>query len=428
MALIDKYTGKKLDLRARVFNLLGACGAGAGLFFAAESALAGAGAANVSLNLASSAAAVGLIWLANRFGLFHFCYVATIIVVFVVFFPVMFFAGGGYHSGMPSFFIFAMIFTVFMLEGMEAALFASLEAALYIGICLYAYHRPESVSFFESERGVAADIIIGFMASSGFLSVALLKILQAYRDATQELERKNAELELADRRKTEFLGDIAHELKTPITAMMGMAQNASRRMSEGADAAGLVPEMKSLASEAGRMGLLVEQILDATRIDEGRMSLDARESSVEEIIQTTINSYYPLLKKNNNSLALKLYDDLPCVIADPHRISQVLVNLLQNAVRHTNGGTLTVSAEPDGKFVRVTVADTGEGIEPGRLPVIFERFKSRDSSKNRAGNETGAGLGLYICRHIVESHGGTIELSSEAGAGTRVSFTIPACQ
>jgi signal transduction histidine kinase len=131
-------------------------------------------------------------------------------------------------------------------------------------------------------------------------------------------------------------------------------------------------------------------------------------------------------------LILNLNDDLPEVTADANRIRQVLVNLLQNAISHTSEGTITISAEAADDFVKISVADTGEGIETERLPIIFERFKSRDSgirigNKRATGRGAGTGLGLYICRHIVEAHGGRIVVSSEVGAGTEVSFTIPAC-
>jgi signal transduction histidine kinase len=314
-----------------------------------------------------------------------------------------------------------------MLEGMESFATVAFEILLYAALCLFAYFYPESVSFFESELTVAADTIIGFGVTSLLIVSTVTLVFQMYGEQQRTLSEKNAALEQIDRLKTEFLGKVAHELKTPLAVMMGIAQNARRQLYESEAPENLAPEMKALVSEAGRMALMVEQILDATRIDEGRFSFDIKESSVEEIIQNTINSYYPMLKRNENRLVMELDDDVPFVLADSHRISQVLVNLLQNAIRHTKGGTIAVSAEPMGKFVRITITDTGEGIEPERLPVIFERFKSRDSAKKRAPNDTGSGLGLYICRHIVEAHGGAIEIASETGAGTSVSFTIPAC-
>jgi signal transduction histidine kinase len=135
-----------------------------------------------------------------------------------------------------------------------------------------------------------------------------------------------------------------------------------------------------------------------------------------------------MLKRNENRLVMELDDDVPHVFADSHRISQVLVNLLQNAVRHTKRGTITVSAVPIENFVRIDVSDTGSGIAAERLPVIFERFKSHDSGNAGIGRGNGTGLGLHICKHIVEAHGGEISLESAQGRGTVASFTIPACR
>ncbi len=108
-------------------------------------------------------------------------------------------------------------------------------------------------------------------------------------------------------------------------------------------------------------------------------------------------------------------------------MSQVLVNLISNAAKHTRDGGITISAKTEGDFAVVTVTDTGEGIAPERLPLLFERFKSHDSENEKlsAGRETGTGLGLYICKHIIDALGGEISISSSVGKGTAVSFTLP---
>jgi signal transduction histidine kinase len=391
------------------------------------SAIIGSGTINTALNFASSLFAAFMLYYANRSGRFQTYYVITIIVVFMVAFPIMFFAAGGYHGGMPYFFIFAVVFTAFMLGGAKSFPIVAFEILLYAGVCLFAYFHPQSVSFFESEFAVAADTVTGFLVTSFALVLTITLVFQMYGEQQRILSEKNAALEQIDRLKTEFLGNVAHELKTPLAVMMGIAQNARRQIHESEAPEKLVPEMKAIVSEAGRMALLVEQILDVTRIDEGRFSFDIKESSVEEIIQTTINSYYPMLKKNDNHLAMNLSDDIPHVLADPHRISQVLVNLLQNAIRHTKRGTITISAAPAEDFVKVNVSDTGCGIAADRIPVIFERFKSHDSGNTGTGHSGGTGLGLYICKHIVEAHGGKVSLESAQGRGTVASFTIPVC-
>jgi len=170
---------------------------------------------------------------------------------------------------------------------------------------------------------------------------------------------------------------------------------------------------------------MVGQILDVTRIDENRMVFAPAECSLAEVIQKTLSTYYPILNKNNNKLALKLPEDLPKAWADSDRVSQVLVNLIANAIRHTRNGQLVVSAAAQGDFLEVSVADNGEGIAPERIPLLFERYKSRDSAKAQTGKNTGTGLGLFICKHIVEAHGGRIWIESCEGAGTTVRFTLP---
>ncbi|MDL2263593.1 HAMP domain-containing histidine kinase [Synergistaceae bacterium OttesenSCG-928-I11] len=423
--LYELLSDPKLDLRARIFNLLGLVGTAAGLVTSVSSLLIGVGALNIALNLASSALAVALIVYANRTGRFVRCYRITVVVVFILFFPVMFFTAGGYRSGMPSFFIFAVLFTVFMLEGRERIPVALLETALYVGVCLIALRYPETIRPFDTETDAAFDVIVGFTASSFLLGTAMVLTFRMYDDARRQLAEKNATLERLHRLKTEFLGNVAHELKTPIAVMMGIAQNARRHATDLDDADGLAADLGILASENARLGLLVEQILDATRIDEGRMACDPRPASVEEIVQSTVNAYYPLLKKNGNRFEIRVSDDLPEVWADPRRVSQVLINLMQNAIRHTRNGKIALTAVPEGDFAVVTLRDSGEGIAPERLPHIFERYKSRESAGKGSESDTGTGLGLYICRHIARAHGGDIAVSSEPGVGTEVRFTLP---
>lgn len=250
------------------------------------------------------------------------------------------------------------------------------------------------------------------------------RVLAEAKEAEQRLAAEKAALQELDKMKTEFLGNVSHELKTPLTIIAGYAQNAERQlMIFPPETDEVVGKMKIISSEAKRLGLMVGQILDVTRIEEGRMNIETKECGADEIIYTAIAAYYPMLNKNNNRMEVRVEEGLPDVTADPARITQVLVNLLSNAVRFTTNGSLTVSVRKEGDFVAVRVADTGSGISGSQLPFIFERYVSRQ--KSGSGQNTGTGLGLYICRHIVESHGGTISVESEEGKGTTVRFTIP---
>ena len=239
-----------------------------------------------------------------------------------------------------------------------------------------------------------------------------------------ELEQLRAQqekeaLEEANRMKTAFLSDASHELKTPLAAMSGYAQNAEIDLANGDDTAPVQEKLKRISSEANRMALMVTQILDATRIEEGRMVLELSPCDIDSIVRETVETYFSVLNKNNNRLALRIPLELPQVMADNSRLQRVFVNLISNALKHTKNGTILVKAEEEDNFIKITVKDTGSGIPEEDMPHIWERYYKGKHS------ETGTGLGLFICKFIIESHGGKIWAESEVGKGTTFMFTLP---
>ncbi len=220
--------------------------------------------------------------------------------------------------------------------------------------------------------------------------------------------------------KTTFLSDASHELKTPLAAMSGYAQDAELDLMHGGDRTTVQNKLRRISSEANRMALMVTQILDATRIEEGRMVLEKAPCDLDSLVRKTVETYFAVLNKNNNRLILRIPIDLPKVNADSTRLQRVFVNLISNALKHTKDGTVLIKAEADDETVTVTVKDTGCGISPEDLPHIWERYYKGKHA------ETGTGLGLFICKFIVESHGGTIGAQSEEGKGTAFTFTLPA--
>jgi signal transduction histidine kinase len=201
--------------------------------------------------------------------------------------------------------------------------------------------------------------------------------------------------------------------------MSGYAQNAEIELNLGCDKELIQEKLKRISSEANRMAIMVTQILDATRIEEGRMILELAPCDLDDIARKTIENFFAVLNKNNNRLALRIPLDLPKVNADSSRLQRVFVNLISNALKHTHNGTILVKAEESDNFVKVTVKDTGCGISEEELPHIWERYYKGKHS------ETGTGLGLFICKFIIESHGGKIWAESEVGKGTSFMFTLP---
>ena len=261
------------------------------------------------------------------------------------------------------------------------------------------------------------------------LGILLLILLYTQRMARHvadpiELERLRAQqekeaLEETNRMKTTFLSDVSHELKTPLAAMSGYAQNAELDVMNSSAPAFIQEKLRRITSEANRMAMMVTQILDATRIEEGRMVLECTPCEVDELVRETAENYFAVLNKNNNRLAVRIPVELPKIHADSSRLQRVFVNLISNAMKHTHNGVIVVKAEQEGDMVRITVKDNGNGISPEDLPHIWERYYKGKHA------ETGTGLGLFITRFIVQSHGGTIDVESEPGKGTAFSFTIP---
>ncbi len=249
------------------------------------------------------------------------------------------------------------------------------------------------------------------------------RVLTQAKLAEQKVALEKESLLKIDQMKTQFLGNISHELKTPLAIISGYAQNTQRQLSTSApDIVNAVGKMEIISSEAKRLGLLVGQILDITCIEENRMQMEMAACSVDELIATVIATYFPVLNKNNNRLELHLEDALPDVYADRIRITQVMVNLISNAVRFTVNGTILVEATKDHDHVTIQVKDNGDGIPQDMLAHIFDRYVTKAKANS---SHAGTGLGLYICHHIVMAHSGSITVESVEGKGTTVRFTLP---
>ncbi len=229
-------------------------------------------------------------------------------------------------------------------------------------------------------------------------------------------------LKKLDTMKTEFLANISHELKTPLAVISGYAQTGAKAIESGGDSADVAKKMRLVSSEAERMALMVSQLLDVTRIEEGRMVLKLQPTQLDAMIKTTLDAYCPALNKNKNKVVFNRVYDLPPVNMDEGRIRQVLVNLVANAMRHTTNGEVRIDIQDQENCLRVCISDTGKGIAKEQLATLFERFSKKEAG---SGVDSGTGLGLFICKHIVEAHGGKIYVESELSRGTAVYFTIP---
>jgi len=229
-----------------------------------------------------------------------------------------------------------------------------------------------------------------------------------------------------DRLRTNFVSDVSHELRTPLTAIKGFVET----LQDGAadDPAVRDRFLDTIAVETERLIRLTNDLLLLTRADAGRLELRLAPTDLVAAARRAAVQLEGRAHEKQVTLTVEPPDTLTSilVLADADRVHQVLVNLLDNAVKFTPaGGRVSVSFGHVSEQVSCTVTDTGPGIPAGEIPHLFERFYRGDSSRARADGESGAGLGLAIARAIIEAHAGHLWVESEPGQGTAVTFTLP---
>ncbi|HEX6115290.1 MAG TPA: ATP-binding protein, partial [Geminicoccaceae bacterium] len=238
----------------------------------------------------------------------------------------------------------------------------------------------------------------------------------------RELEQKGRELEAASRHKSQFLANMSHELRTPLNAVLGYAE----LIQDGiyGEVPNKMQDVLERIRQNGRHLLgLINDVLDLSKIEAGQLTLSPVDYSLRELVLDVVSATEALAAEKKLALEVDVPPDLPRGRGDERRLTQVLMNLVSNAIKFTEAGTvrILVKAE-DGSFV-VAVTDTGVGIAPEHRERIFEEFQQVDTSSTR--RKGGTGLGLAIARRIVELHGGRIWVDSAPGRGSTFAFTLP---
>ena len=243
------------------------------------------------------------------------------------------------------------------------------------------------------------------------------RLSQAFNDMTTRLRA-------ARQMQVDFVANVSHELRTPLTAIKGLVET----LQDGAVEDIQVRDhfLETMEVETDRLIRLVNDLLILSRADSNGLNLQREPVDMAQLVRDTVYRLAPQAEEQNVALQVETSFDPALAWADPDRVEQVLVNLVDNGIKYSRpGGMVTISVEDEpGQVVRVSVRDEGIGIPSEALPRIGERFYRADRARSRA--QGGSGLGLAIARTLVESHGGQLWLESQEGQGTLVSFTLPA--
>ena len=238
----------------------------------------------------------------------------------------------------------------------------------------------------------------------------------------EEIEEKGRQLAQADKHKSEFLANMSHELRTPLNAILGYTELILDEIY------GEVPEkieevLKRLEKNGRHLLSLINDVLDLSKIEAGRFTLTLGEYSLIELIQTVYTSVDSLAAEKNLSMKMNLPEKLPIGRGDDQRLTQVLLNLVGNAIKFTDQGEVCIEAQVEDDHFLVSVADTGPGISEDDLSTVFREFHQIDGSSTK--QKGGTGLGLSIAKKIIEMHGGRIWVTSAIGRGSIFNFSVP---
>ncbi len=256
----------------------------------------------------------------------------------------------------------------------------------------------------------------------GQLMITLNETAENLQNTVEQLEREHAELEKVERFRKEFVINVSHELRTPLASIQGYTET----LLDGAlhDPAHNMRFLGIIRHNAERLARLTEDLLTLSRIEQKRRKFEFEVHAINHVIEEAIEIMRPIAEKRAVRLEADLAAHDTIVLCDREAVSQILTNLLDNAIKYTpTGGVITVGALPGEEMVQIFVRDTGVGIPEEDLPRLFERFYRVDKARSR--EMGGTGLGLSIVKHLVGAHRGTIRVESRANVGSTFWFTLP---
>jgi signal transduction histidine kinase len=237
-----------------------------------------------------------------------------------------------------------------------------------------------------------------------------------------EIQDKSRQLAEASQHKSQFLANMSHELRTPLNAILGYTELIADGV-YGEPTEKMLGVLKRLESNGKHLLGLINAVLDLSKIEAGRLVLDFADYSLTDVVQTVCTAVEPLAADKKLALKAEASTDLPAGRGDERRLTQVLLNLVGNAIKFTDSGEVVIKATASNGSFQVSVRDTGPGISAADQAKLFQEFQQADSSLTR--KKGGTGLGLAISKRIIEMHGGRIWVDSVVGRGSTFSLTIP---
>jgi signal transduction histidine kinase len=275
-----------------------------------------------------------------------------------------------------------------------------------------------ALTVWRKEAGSFSPEVVNLLQTFATQSALAIHNARLFR----EIQEKGQQLELASKYKSQFLASMSHELRTPMNAVLGYTRMLL--MNVYGDLPEKVKDVHQRIDKSGRHLLgLINDVLDFSKIEAGQLALTINPYSIKDVIQAVVTGTQSLATEKNLALKIVVPADLPAASGDERRISQVLLNLVGNAIKFTDAGEVRIDAAAKDGALEVSVSDTGPGISTVDQEHIFEEFRQAEGATTQ--KKGGTGLGLAIAKKIVELHGGRIWVESEVSKGSKFTFTLP---
>jgi signal transduction histidine kinase len=260
-------------------------------------------------------------------------------------------------------------------------------------------------------------------ADQAVIAIENARLFEEVQARTRELAKTIEDLEIASQHKNQFVANMSHELRTPLAAILGYAELIQEGFYEPQGPKSL-DALSRIRSNGKHLLGLINTVLDIAKIESGQFTLNMAEYAIESVVEAVRSATESLAQNKKLSLKTEVAGTLPIGLGDEQRLTQVLLNLVGNAIKFTDSGEVRVTAKTVNGLFNVSVTDTGPGIPEEHQGRIFEQFHQVDSSNTKA--KGGTGLGLAIAKQIVEMHGGRIWVESMLGKGSTFQLELPA--
>ncbi len=347
----------------------------------------------------------------------------AIAVLLLVVFPISFFTAGGFYSGMPEWFVLCFIYISITLEGRRKGIFFLLCTVETLLCYFTAFYFPDFMaqntqrhSFFDSAFSV---IMVGALTS-----ILLLFLTRLYDEETELTRQQKKEIEELNKAENHFFSSMSHEIRTPINTIIGLNEIILR----GDISEDVAENARNIQGASKMLLTLINDILDLSKIKSGKMEIINVSYETGALFSEIVNMIWIKAREKGLEFRLQVDPSIPSMLCgDEVRIKQVLINLLNNAIKYTSVGTVTLSIRCERLMlnrVRVwySVEDTGQGVKKENIPYIFNAFKRVNEEKNR--HIEGTGLGLSIVQQLVELMGGEISVNSVYTKGSTFVVTL----